>query len=75
MEAPSVPFTEQTEIVRRVEALPGVQAAFASNFVPIGGGGGGARVLVEGRSVERGKEPIVGFVAALYNRFTTERLA
>ena len=51
------------DIVRRVEALPGVQAAFASNFVPIGGGGGGARVLVEGRSVERGKEPIVGFVA------------
>jgi putative ABC transport system permease protein len=51
------------DIVRRVESLPGVQAAFASNFVPIGGGGGGANVLVEGTSVERGKEPFVGFIA------------
>ena len=50
------------DIVKRVEALPGVQAAFSSNFVPMGGGGGGARVIVEGRSVERGKEPGIGFV-------------
>ena len=50
------------DIVRRVEGLPGVQAAFASNFVPMNGGGGGGRVIVEGRSVERGKEPGIGFV-------------
>ena len=50
------------DIVKRVEALPGVQAAFSSNFVPMGGGGGGARVIIEGRSVERGKEPGIGFV-------------
>ena len=36
------------DIVRRVESLPGVQAAFASNFVPMGAGGGGGRVVVEG---------------------------
>jgi putative ABC transport system permease protein len=51
------------DIVRRIEGLPGVQAAFASNFVPLGGGGGGGRVIVEGRSVERGKEPGINFTA------------
>ena len=51
------------DIVRRIEGLPGVQAAFASNFVPMGGGGGGGRVIVEGRAVERGKEPGITFTA------------
>ena len=36
------------DIVTRVEALPGVQAAFASNFVPIGGGGNGGNVRRRG---------------------------
>ena len=39
-------------------------AAFASNFVPLGGGGGGGDVIVEGKSVEPGKEPSIAFVAA-----------
>jgi putative ABC transport system permease protein len=52
------------DIVRRVEALPGVQSAFASNFVPFLGGGGGGNVIVEGRTVERGQEPFITFVAA-----------
>jgi predicted permease len=51
------------DIVRRIETLPGVQAVFASNFVPIGGGGGGGRAIVEGKSVERGKEPGIGLTA------------
>ena len=50
------------DIVRRVEALPGVQAAFASNWVPMGVGGGGGRVLIEGRAVEAGQEPGITFV-------------
>lgn len=37
------------DIVRRVEALPGVQAAFASNYVPLSGGGGGGPVIVDGQ--------------------------
>ncbi len=41
------------DIVRRVEQLPGVQAAFASNLVPIDGGGGGGQVEIEGRAVDR----------------------
>jgi predicted permease len=50
------------DIVNRIEALPGVQAAFASNFVPLGGGGGGGRILVDGTTSEPGKEPIVSFI-------------
>ena len=44
------------DIVRRVEGLPGVQAAFASNFVPLGAGGGGGNVDRRGqdRAARRG---------------------
>jgi putative ABC transport system permease protein len=52
------------DIVRRVEALPGVEAAFSSNFVPLGAGGGDGNVLVEGRTFERGQEPAIAFIAA-----------
>ena len=62
-EGPEAKAQRVEDIVNRVEAMPGVQGAFASNFVPIGGGGNGARALVEGKTVERGKEPTVGFIA------------
>ena len=52
------------DIVRRVEGLPGVQAAFASNFVPLGAGGGGGTVIVEGKTVARGEEPGMTFIGA-----------
>jgi putative ABC transport system permease protein len=52
------------DIVRRVETIPGVQSVFASNFVPLWGGGDGGRVLVDGKSYERGKEPEIAFIAA-----------
>jgi putative ABC transport system permease protein len=39
--------------VHRVEALPGVQAAFASNFIPISGGGGGGQVIIEGQPIRQ----------------------
>jgi predicted permease len=50
------------DIVQRVEAVPGVRAAFASNLIPFGGGGGGGGVIIEGKPVERGKEPFAGLV-------------
>jgi putative ABC transport system permease protein len=50
------------DIVRRVEALPGVEAAFASNFVPMGAGGNGGRILVEGQSFEPGHEPDIALL-------------
>jgi putative ABC transport system permease protein len=52
------------DIVRRIEGLPGVESAFASNFVPLGGGGGEEQIVIEGKTVERGKEPSVTFVGA-----------
>jgi len=50
------------DVLRRIEGLPGVQAAFASNLVPLGGGGGGSTILIEGRAFEKGKEPRIGYV-------------
>ena len=52
------------DIVRRVEALPGVQSVFASNFVPLQAGGDSALAIVDGRPVNRGEEPRISFIAA-----------
>jgi putative ABC transport system permease protein len=60
-ETPESKVQRTEDILRRVEALPGVQAAFASNLVPLSGGGSGSRIEIEGRPVEKGKEPEVGF--------------
>jgi putative ABC transport system permease protein len=49
------------DILRRVEALPGVQAAFASNLVPLGSGGGENKIAIDGQAVAKGDEPTVGF--------------
>ena len=51
------------DIVARVGGLPGVEAAFASNFVPLSGGGGVGAVIAEGKPVEDGEEPFINFVA------------
>jgi len=50
------------DIARRVNGVAGVQAAFASNFIPLGNGGGGGAVQIEGHTVERGKEPRIDFI-------------
>ena len=50
------------DIVRRIEALPGVQGAFASNFIPFSGGGNDGAVIVEGKPVERGQEINIAFI-------------
>jgi putative ABC transport system permease protein len=52
------------DVLRRVEALPGVQAAFASNFIPLGDGGGSSGVVAEGKAVLRGQEQTIAFVGA-----------
>jgi putative ABC transport system permease protein len=63
-EPPGAKERRVQDIVRRVEGLPGVQAAFASNFVPLGAGGGGGNVMVEGKTVPRGEEPGITFIGA-----------
>ena len=45
------------DIVRRVEALPGVVSAVASNMVPLSGGGSEGGVVPEGLAVTPGQEP------------------
>src|SRR5262249_23578731 len=63
------------DIVRRVEALPGVQSAFASSFIPLGGGGGGGGAIVDGRTVARGEEPQIGFIGVTSHFFRTIGIA
>jgi predicted permease len=50
------------DILRRVEGLAGVQAAFASNLVPMSGGGGFGYLLIDGRAFTKGEEPGFGYV-------------
>ena len=59
------------EIVRAIESLPGVAAAFGSNWVPLSGGGGGGRVLIEGRTWPAGEEPFIGFTAVTAHAMKT----
>ena len=50
------------DILRRVEGLPGVQAAFASNLIPLSGGGGFTNALIDGRAFAKGEEPGISYV-------------
>jgi putative ABC transport system permease protein len=45
------------DLVKRLEALPGVEAAVASELVPLSGGGAETRVMVDGSPVPPGQEP------------------
>ena len=51
------------DVVRRLEGLPGVASVYASNFVPLGGGGGDGATIVDGRPVPKGEEPHLLFIA------------
>jgi predicted permease len=50
------------DVVKRVEALPGVRAAFASNLVPLSFGGGGGTVVVDGRPALENERAGIAFV-------------
>src|SRR5215470_13606615 len=63
------------DIVRRVERLPGVQSASASNFVPFGGGGGSGAAIVDGRTFARNEEPQIGFTGVTPHFFRTIGIA
>ena len=49
------------DVVDRIEAIPGVQAAGASNLIPLDGGGDSSRVDVEGVATDPGREPRLFF--------------
>jgi putative ABC transport system permease protein len=63
------------DVMRRVEALPGVVAAFASNFVPLDGGGGSGHAIVDGRAAPAGEEPAILFTAVTPHLYRTMGLA
>jgi putative ABC transport system permease protein len=50
------------DLVERFEREPGVQAVFASNLVPLSGGGSGGGLQIDGVVFEPGREPDVAFV-------------
>ena len=52
------------DIITRIEALPGVESAFASNWIPIGGGGGGGPIEIEGRSLDARNRPGISQIGA-----------
>ena len=63
------------DIMRRIEGLPGVVSAFASNFVPLDAGGGSGRAIVDGRPVPSGEEPTILFTAVTPHLYKTMGLS
>ena len=59
------------DIVQRIEALPGVQSAFASNFVPLSGGGGDSAVATDLITPEPGRERTTTYFGVTSHALTT----
>jgi putative ABC transport system permease protein len=62
------------DVMRRIERLPGVVSAFASNFVPLDAGGGSGHAIVDGRPVTKGEEPTILFTAVTPHLYKTVNL-
>jgi predicted permease len=60
-DSPDAMIRRVDEIVRRVEALPGVVSAIASNMVPLSGGGSAGAVVPDGVAFAQGQEPNVSY--------------
>ena len=60
-EPPGAKAQRVEDVVRRIEGLGGVQAAFASSLIPIWGGGSGGEVEIEGKPVIQGSAPSITF--------------
>ena len=59
------------DVVRRVEALPGVEAAAASNLIPLGGGGDEEEIVIAGRDVPLTDAPRMYYAGVTANFFRT----
>jgi len=60
-ESPDAMIRRVDDIVRRVEALPGVVSTMASNMVPLSSGGSGGAVVPDGVVFGEGQEPNVSY--------------
>lgn len=70
-EVPDAKGRRVEDIVKRIEALAGVEATFASNLVPVDGGGDGANIIVDGYPTEPGHEPGIDFVGVTPHFYRT----
>jgi predicted permease len=59
------------DVVRRVQALPGVLSVSASNMVPLNGGGDSSAVVPEGVAFTPGEEPATTFFGVTPQVFKT----
>jgi putative ABC transport system permease protein len=59
------------DVMRRIESLPGVTSAFASNFVPLDAGGGSGHAIIDGRAVPKGEEPTILYTAVTPHLYKT----
>jgi putative ABC transport system permease protein len=60
------------DLVQRIEALPGVVSATASNQIPLGGGGSGAQIEIEGQPVANPQDaPSSDWTGVTAHWFTT----
>jgi putative ABC transport system permease protein len=60
------------DVIRRIEAVPGVVSATASNNIPLSGGGGGAQIEIDGKPVaNRADAPFVRWAGATEHWFET----
>src|SRR6185295_6525931 len=60
-DAPEAMTRRVEDIVRRVEALPGVAAVAASNMLPLNFGGSDGAVVPEGATFQPGQEPTTSY--------------
>jgi putative ABC transport system permease protein len=59
------------DLLRRIEGMPGVEAATVSNFIPLAGGGGFGAILIDGQSFAPGDEPNVFYTGSTGGLFPT----
>jgi putative ABC transport system permease protein len=59
------------DLIRRIEVIPGVEAAAASNNIPLGAGGGGGVVIVDGRDAPPDGDPPIFYAGVTPHWFRT----
>ena len=59
------------DIIQRIEAIPGIEAAAASNNIPLSGGGGGSVIVVDGRDTPPEGEPPIFYAGVTPHWFRT----
>jgi predicted permease len=67
----SAKFLRIDDIIRRVEAIPGVRAATVSNLIPIDGGGSGGGLVIEGKDDPNTEKPFFWWASVTSHWFET----